>query len=71
MHNLILRIEGGTFDAEFHEELCKQGQEGFQLPQDVDSDPADDDNLWQARHALEMDGILFCRVMMKWLFDSP
>ena len=48
LHNLILRIEGGTFDAEFREELCEQGQEGFQLPQDVDSDfedPADDDNL--------------------------
>ena len=74
LHNLILQIEGGTFDAEFCEELCEQGQEGFQLPQDVDSDfedPADDDNLRQAHHALEMDGIRFRRVMMKWLFDSP
>ena len=74
LHNLILRIEGGTFDAEFREELCEQGQEGFQLPQDVDSDfedPADDDNLRQAHRALETDGIRFCRVVMKWLFDSP
>ena len=48
LHNLILQIEGGTFDAEFCEELCEQGLEGFQLPPDVGSDfedPAEDGDL--------------------------
>jgi hypothetical protein len=65
--------QGGTFDAKFCEELCEQGQEDFQLPPDVDSDfedPAEDDGLQQARRALETDGTQFCKVVMKWLFDS-
>jgi hypothetical protein len=59
LHNLILWIKGKTFDAEFREELCEQGQEGFQLPPDVDSDfenPAEDNDLRQACCALETDG---------------
>ena len=74
LHNLILRIEGGSFDAEFREELCKQGLEGFQLPPDVGSDfedPAEDGDLRQARRALKTDGTRFCKVVMKRLFDSP
>ena len=74
LHNLILRIEGRTFDAEFCEELCKQGQEGFQLPPDVDSDfedPAEENDLRQAHRALKTDGTRFHKVVLKWLFDSP
>jgi len=73
LHNLILRIEGGTFDAEFREELCELGQEGFPLPQDDSDfeDPAEDDDLRQARHVLETNGTRFRKVVMKRLFDSP
>ena len=72
LHNLILRIEGGTFDAEFREELCELGQEGFPLPQDDSDfeDPAEDDDLRQARRALETNGTQFHKVVMKRLFDS-
>ncbi len=72
LHNLILQIEGGTFDAEFREELCELGQEGFPLPQDDSDfeDPAEDDDLRQARHVLETNGTRFRKVVMKRLFDS-
>ncbi len=68
-----MRIEGGTFDAEFREELCKLGQEGFPLPQDDSDfkDPAEDDDLQQAHCVLETNGTQFHKVVMKWLFDSP
>ncbi len=73
LHNLILRIEGGTFDAEFREELCELGQEGFPLPQDDSDfeDPAEDNDLRQARRTLETNGTRFRKVVMKRLFDSP
>jgi hypothetical protein len=74
LHNLILQIEGGTFDAEFREELCEQGQEGFQPPPDVDSDfedPVENGDLRQACRALKTDGTRFRKVVMKRLFNSP
>lgn len=75
IHNLILRIEAGIFDADYREELYQRGRDP--RPQDLedpnndsDGDGDGDADLRQAQRRLETDGQKFRKTVMKRLFDS-
>ena len=65
LHNLILRLEGGTFDAGFREWLVSSGTQNLQDMADGDSD---EPRVGQRR--AETEGQRFRRRLMTLLFTS-
>jgi hypothetical protein len=72
LHNLILRLEGGQFDAEYREHLCEAGRDIAPLRPDIDDgdDASEDQELRRARRRVDTPGKRFRRELMTRLFDS-
>ena len=72
LHNLILHIEGGDFDADYREQLYNGGRDqNGSLSSDEESDEDEDADLRRARRRLETAGRKFRKRVMTRLFDSP
>jgi len=72
LHNLILRLEGSNFDADYREQLCEAGRRDVTLP-GIDDELSDqaDQGLPRAQRCAETPGRWFRRQLMTRLFDSP
>jgi len=72
LHNLILRLEGGEYDADYRQRLCEAGMRDLvPFPPGIDDEELDDQELLRARRRAETPGQLFRRRVMNQLFDSP
>lgn len=74
LHNLVLRIEEGDFDADYREQLYRRGRDRERMRDDSSDESSGDGeeaDLRRARRRLETEGQRFRRRVMTRLFDSP
>ena len=68
LHNLILHLEGGNFDTDYHEHLLQAGK-GYMAPFHINDDS--DGHSDQELLGPETPGQLFHEQVMACLFNNP
>jgi hypothetical protein len=79
LHNLILRVEAGNINSEWHEEIYRNwnAMEGAEYRRrqledlGLDEESGDETDLQRARRQVMSDGQRFRRKVMNDLFNSP